>query len=61
MKNLVLKNGEETMDFDKISSEVMNFYKDLFTSRENDLDNVNLDEILNEETPKLSDIKELLE
>ena len=59
MKNLVLKNGEETMDFDKISSEVMNFYKDLFTSRENDLDNVNLDEILNEETPKLSDIQAL--
>ena len=45
------------MDFKKINNEVMTFYRDLFSSREDNLDNVDLDTILSEDTPKLSDLQ----
>ena len=35
--------------------EVFNFYKSLFSSKENNITKVNLNEILNEDTPKLTD------
>ena len=60
MKSMILKNGEETMDFDLISKEVLNFYKDLFSSREHSLTNVDISDVLKENTPKLEDAQSIL-
>ena len=60
MKSIILQNGEETMDFDLISKEVLQFYTDLFSSREHSLTNVDISDVLKEDTPKLQDAQSIL-
>ena len=57
MLSLIKDNGAELNDFNSISKEVGEFYERLYSSREDDLINVDLEDILSEETPKLSDIQ----
>ena len=55
MVSLIRGNGTETNDFNLINTEVGSFYKHLYSSRENSIVDVELEEILSENTPKLSD------
>ena len=55
MISLINKNDEELLDFDLINKEVFNFYTDLYKSKEDSIENVNLNEILKPDTPKLTD------
>ena len=42
-----------------MKNEVFNFYKALYTSHENNIEDVNLTDRLNGETPKLSDLQSM--
>ena len=55
MTSVYNSRGEETFDRKEISNEVFKFYKTLYTEKESELTDVDLNEILNEDTPKLSD------
>ena len=57
MVSLVKSNGTEINEFDLINKEVGNFYRDLYKSRESELTNVDINEKLSEETPKLNDVQ----
>ena len=57
MKSLINTKGEEINDFDYIKNEVNNFYKTLYCSREQEIEDVNLNNILNENTPKLNELE----
>ena len=55
MTSLIKDNGIETNDNDKIVNEVRTFYEQLYKSRDETLEDVNLLTRLPEDTPKLSD------
>ena len=55
MISLINKNDDELFDFDLINQEVYNFYRDLYKSKEDSIENVDLNEILKPDTPKLTD------
>ena len=55
MSLLVKENDFEIKDFKGINNEVYSFYKKLYSSREHEIVDVNLKNILNETTPKLTD------
>ena len=55
MVSLIDNNGNEITDFDKINNEVLQFYKQLYSSKEENIENVDLDVRLKADTPKLSD------
>ena len=57
MVSLIKNNGTEVNNFDLINKEVGNFYRDLYKSRESELINVEINEKLSEETPKLTDLQ----
>ena len=57
MLSLVKENGTEINDFESIKREVGSFYQKLYSSRENELIDVELDEILSNDTPRLTDIE----
>ena len=57
MKCLINKNGEEIHDFNLIKTEVNSFFKNLYSSKEHLIESVNLNNILNKETPILSDFE----
>ena len=54
MSSLLDKDGNEITDFDKINNEVLQFYQKLYSSKENDIEDVDLNARLKENTPKLS-------
>ena len=55
MTSLIDKNGKELKTDEEIKYEVYTFYQNLYRCRENEIQDVNLDHILNFETPKLND------
>ena len=55
MTSLISDNGNEVTDFNRINEEVLMFYKKLYSSREDDIENIDLDTRLNRDTPILSD------
>ena len=55
MTSLIKENGIETNDNDEIVNEVRTFYEQLYKSRDETLEDVNLFTRLAEDTPKLSD------
>ena len=55
MRSLIKDNGIETNDNDEIVNEVRTFYEQLYKSRDETLEDVNLLTRLAEDTPKLSD------
>ena len=57
MVSLIKSNNEEITDFNCISKEVGDFYKKLYCSREDSIVDVNLKNVLSDNTPKLSDEK----
>ena len=57
MVSLIKNDGTEINDFDLINKEVGTFYRNLYKSREAELTNVEINEKLSEETPKLSDFQ----
>lgn len=60
MTGLIDKYENELNDFKDIENEVYNFYKQLYTSKEFQIEDVELKNILNDDTPKLSDDQSLL-
>ena len=60
MIGLIDKDENELNDYKDIENEVFNFYKNLYTSKEFLIEDVDLDNILNDDTPKLSDDQSLL-
>ena len=57
MVSLVKSNNEEINDFNCINKEVGNFYKNIYSSREDSIIGVDLNNILSDNTPKLSEEK----
>ena len=57
MVSLLKPNNEEITDFNSINKEVGNFYKKLYSSREESIVNVELKDVLSDNTPKLSEEK----
>ena len=55
MTSLIDSEGNEVTDFDKVNNEVLQFYQKLYNSKEGDLENVDLNVRLKEDTPKLTD------
>ena len=55
MISLIKDNGIETIDNEEIVNEVSTFYEQLYKSRDETLEDVNLLTRLAEDTPKLSD------
>ena len=55
MSSVIDKDGNEITDYDKINNEVLQFYKQLYSSRESEIENVDLNVRLKGDTPKLSD------
>lgn len=55
MSSVIDRDGNEITDFDEINNEVLKFYKQLYKSKENDIENIDLNVRLKEDTPKLSD------
>ena len=55
MVSLYKENGSEISDFDSINREVGDYYKKLYSSRENEIVDVDVDGILKEDTPKLNE------
>ena len=55
MTSLIKENGEEATDIESINTVVSSFYKHLYSSKEDDIEEVNLNTRLNGDTPKLSD------
>ena len=55
MSALIDKDGNEITDLDKINNEVLQFYTQLYSSKESDIENVDLNVRLKGDTPKLSD------
>ena len=55
MSSVIDKDGNEITDYDEINNEVLQFYKQLYSSRESEIENVDLNVRLKEDTPKLSD------
>ena len=55
MSALIDKDGNEVTDLDKINNEVLQFYTQLYSSKESDIENVDLNVRLKGDTPKLSD------
>ena len=54
---LIKDNNVEVTDFNGINKEVSSFYSKLYSSREKEIVNVDLNHILNENTPKLTNEK----
>ena len=57
MVSLTKDNNAEVTDFNSINKEVSTFYTKLYSSREKEIVNVDLNNILNENTPKLTNEK----
>lgn len=55
MKSLISNSGEEITDSKLLKNEVFKFYEKLYSTREHEIKPVNLNNILTENTPKLSD------
>ena len=55
MVSLSRDDGTEINNFDSINNEVGNFYKKLYSSRESEIVDVEIDNILTEDTPRLND------
>ena len=55
MSVLINSSNNEITDSKEICKEVKNFYQSLYASRENQLIDVDLDQLLNRDTPKISD------
>ena len=55
MTSLITNNGVELTDFNEINNEVLRFYNTLYSSKEDTIEDVNLDIILDQSTPKLTD------
>ena len=55
MTSLVNRKGEEITEYNHINNEVYNFYKNLYSNKESEIEDVDLDQILSPETPKLTD------
>ena len=55
MTSLFKENGDEATDFDSINSIVNHFYKNLYSSKEDEIENVDLNKRLKGDTPKLSE------
>lgn len=55
MTSLFKENGDEATDFDSINSIVSPFYKNLYSSKEDEIVNVDLNKRLKGDTPKLSE------
>ena len=54
---LIKDNNVEVTDFNGINKEVSSFYTQLYNSREKEIVNVDLNHILNENSPKLTNEK----
>ena len=57
MSSLINNEGRELFKDTEIRSEVQNFYKSLYSSREQAITDVNLDNLLGIDTPKLTDLE----
>ena len=55
MSVLINSSNNEIKDSKEICKEVKNFYQSLYSSRENQLIDVDLDQLLNRDTPKIPD------
>ena len=55
MVSLLKPNNEEITDFNSINKEVGNFYKNLYSCREESIVDVDLKNVLSDNTPKLSE------
>ena len=55
MTSLYKEDGKETLDLKEINQEVHNFYKNLYSNKDSDLVNVDLENVLKTNTPKLSE------
>ena len=55
MVSVINDSGEELTDFSLINKEVTHFYTQLYKTREDVLLDINVNDILNNDTPKLSD------
>ena len=55
MSVLINSSNNEITDSKEICKEVKNFYQSLYSSRENQLIDVDLDQLLNRDTPKIPD------
>ena len=53
MNSLLNDNGDKLTNQKDIKAEVFSFYKNLYTSRESSIQDVDLNDILNIDTPKL--------
>ena len=55
MVGLIDKDENELNDYKEIENEVLNFYTKLYSSKESEIEDVKLENVLNDDTPKLSD------
>ena len=55
MSVLINSSNNEITDSNEICKEVKNFHQSLYSSRENQLIDVDLDQLLNRDTSKISD------
>ena len=51
MSSVIDKDGNEITDYDEINNEVLQFYKQLYSSRESEIENVDLNVKLKGDTP----------
>ena len=57
MTSLINDNNEEIFNPDSIRKEVLSFYKNLYLSKEENIQNVNLDMLLDDNTPKHTEVE----
>ena len=55
MTSIYTSTGDETCEPREISKEVFNFYKTLYSSKESEITDVDLETILDQNTPRLSE------
>ena len=55
MASLISNDGSEVTGFDEINNEVLMFYKNLYSSKEDTIEGIDLADKLNHDTPKLTD------
>ena len=60
MSSLIDRNNIELLHPQEIKNEVLGFYKKLYSSQETQIENINLNDILKEDTPKLDDFQAML-
>ena len=59
MSSLINNDGTELFKNDEIKDEVFNFYRTLYSSKEHDINDIDLEVVLDKNTPKLNELESL--